>query len=197
MYCNPKPFLTSSMYEQLLYVNPQSLNPSQFSVARLFGERSRSIRLIRLNNLSTSKLLVGISRPDDLTLRLGHDRQGSETVVGAELVAPSRGDGEVAAGAGAGAALLAGAGALDVVAALVGLAVASVDAELPVADGVVGAAVALGVADGPLGGCGHHVDGLSGGCGCDAGGGEEGEDGGGELHFECVVVVCLELKWFV
>ncbi|KAM5522949.1 hypothetical protein FOXYSP1_13292 [Fusarium oxysporum f. sp. phaseoli] len=184
MYCNPQAFRTSNMYMQLLYVNPQPFYPPQFSIARLFGERSRSIRLIRLNNLGTSKLLIGISRPDDLTLRLGHNGESGEAVVGAELVAPARGDGEVAAGAGAGAALLAGAGALDVVAALVGLAVAGVDAELPVADGIVGAAVALGVTDGPLGGCGHHVDALSGGCGCDAGGGEEGEDCSGELHFE-------------
>jgi hypothetical protein len=188
MYCDPKPSLlqicTSNYYTSI--PNPQSFIPPQLKAARLFGERSRSIRLIRLNNLGTSKLLIGISRPDDLALRLGNNRESSEAVVGAELVAPARGDGEVAAGAGASAALLAGAGTLDVVAALVGLAVAGVDAELPVADGVIRAAVALGVADGPLGGCGHHVDGLSGGCGCDAGGGEEGEDCGGELHFECV-----------
>ncbi|KAI6773170.1 hypothetical protein HG531_000019 [Fusarium graminearum] len=113
-----------------------------------------------LDNLGTSKLLVGVSRPDDLTLRVGNHRKSGEAVVGAKDVAPARGDGEVAAGGRAGGALLGGAGALDVVAALVGLAVAGVDAELPVADGVVGAAVALGVADGPLGGGGHHVDGL-------------------------------------
>lgn len=119
---------------------------------RLFGESSRSVRLVRLDNLGTSELLVGVSRPDDLALGVGNDREGGEALVGAELAAPAGGDGEVTAGGGTAGRLLGGAGALDVVAALEGLAVADVDAELPVADGVVGAAVALGVADGPLGG---------------------------------------------
>jgi hypothetical protein len=152
---------------------------------RLFGKRSRSIRLIRLDNLGTSELLVGVSRPDDLTLGVGNDRESSEAVVGAENITPAGSNGKVTARGGAGGALLGGAGALDVVAALVGLVVARVDAKLPVADGVVGAAVALGVADGPLGRGGHHVDGffLCGGSG-DAGGGDEGEESSGELHFE-------------
>lgn len=119
---------------------------------RLFGESSGSVRLVGLDNLGTSELLVGVSRPDNLALGVGNDREGSEALVGTELAAPAGGDGEVTAGGGTTGGLLGGAGALDVVAALEGLAVASVDAELPVADGVVGAAVALGVADGPLGG---------------------------------------------
>jgi hypothetical protein len=144
--------------------NSSLIIPSHI-INRLFRERSRRVRLVRLDNLGTSKLLVGVSRPDDLALRVGNNREGGESVVGAKDIAPARGDGEVTAGGRTGGALLAGAGTLDVVAALEGLAVAGVDAELPVADGVVGAAIALGVADGPLGSGGHHVDGLSGGSG--------------------------------
>lgn len=161
---------------------------------RLFGEGSGGVGLIGLDNLGTGELLVGVSGPDDLALALADDGKSGEAVAGAELAAPARGDGEVAAGRGAGRGLLGSLGALDVVAALDDLAVAGVDAELPVADGVVGAAVALGVADGPLGSRGHHGDGVArGGSGRDAGGGDDGEDSSGELHIEgccCFVFMC-------
>lgn len=147
-------------------------------------ESSRGVLLVRLDSLATSELLVGVGGPDNLAALVVDDGEGGEAVAGAKLTAPARGDGVTAALAGT-AVGLGGTLGLDDVLAGGGLAGARVDAKVPGALGVGLVAGALEALDGPLGGGGHHGDGLGGGLGSgsseDAGGGEEGGDDG-ELH---------------
>lgn len=134
----------------------------------LVGKVGRGIRLIRLNNLSSLDLLIGISRPDNLSLGR-NNRESGESISGAELAAPARGDGVVAALDGAAVALR-GLAALDDELAGGGSALVGVDLEVPGAGAVVLGTAALHALDGPLGSGGHHVDSLLGGGGGDAGG---------------------------
>lgn len=98
------------------------------------GKSSRGVGLVRLDNLTTSQLLVGVGRVDDLLLAT-NNRQSGEALVGAELAAPAGGDGESAAlgraTVGLGSTL-----ALDNVLASSGSAAAGVDLEVPGASGV-------------------------------------------------------------
>lgn len=149
---------------------------------RRLGEGSRGVGLVRLDDLTTSKLLVGVGGVDDLLLA-ADDGDGGEALVGAELAAPARGDGEGAALGGT-AVGLRGLLALDDVLARGGGAGAGADLEVPGASGVSLVADAVEALDSPLGSGGHHRDGAGGGGGHGArGGGENGDEGGGELHF--------------
>lgn len=118
-------------------------------------ESSRSVSLIRLNNLATIKLLIGISGPNNLARLVVDNRKGSEAIIRAELSAPARGDG-VGAAVGRAAVGLGGISGLHDVGARGGSSGADLDAKGPGAGGVGGVADALHVADGPLGAGDHH-----------------------------------------
>lgn len=117
-------------------------------------ESSRGVALVRLDNLTTSNLLIGIGRPDNLAISVDN-REGGETIVRAELAAPAGGDGVFTAGDGATVGL-GGRAALHDVGAGSGIAGAGVDAESPGAGGVFIVADTLSVLEGPLGAIGHH-----------------------------------------
>ena len=136
-------------------------------------ESSRSISLIRFDNLSSINLLIGVGGPDDLTRLVVDNGESGEAGVRAELTTPAGGDGVVTAVGGTTVAL-GGSIALDDVGAGLGGSGTDLDAEVPGAGGVVLVADAFKVADCPLGAGGHHgLAGLSRG-GDDGRGGEEG-----------------------
>lgn len=145
-------------------------------------ESSRGVALVRLDNLTTSNLLIGIGRPDNLA-SLVDNREGSETILRAELVAPAGGDGVSTAGDGATVGL-GGRAPLHNVGAGSDIAGAGVNAESPGAGGVFVVADTLGVLEGPLGAVGHHR--LSGSVrrGSEGRGGQEAssKEELGELH---------------
>lgn len=132
-------------------------------------ESSRGVALIRLDNHTASKLLVGIGRPDNLASLIDNG-ESSEAILLAELAAPAGGDGIFAAGGGATVGP-GGRGTLHDVGAGSGITGAGVDAKSPGAGGVFGVADTLGVLESPLGGVGHH------GLGRGVGGGSEGRGG--------------------
>jgi len=141
-----------------------------------------SVALVRLNNLSASQLLVGVGRVKDLLV--ANNGESLETLASAELTAPGAADGE-----GTALDVLVGLGAGWVAGDLVGAgggggAVVGVDGEAVVA-GAVGAGT-LEVLHGPGGAGCHHGDIGSGSWGGESAtsGGQDGEEGGGELHFD-------------
>lgn len=153
-------------------------------VQKHLRESSRSVALVRLDNLATGKLLVGVSGPDDLASVVVDNGEGSEAVALAELAAPAGGDG-VSAAVGGTAVGVGGSVSLHDVGALSGSTGAGVDAEVPGAGGVFGVADTLGVLDSPLGTGGHHGLAIGGGSGEGRGGEEAGsEEELGELHGE-------------
>lgn len=132
-------------------------------------ESSRGVALIRLDNHTTSKLLVSVGRPDNLASPVDN-RESSEAISLTELAAPAGGDSVCAAGGGATVGT-GGRAAINDVGAGSGIAGAGVDAESPSARGIFGVADTLGVLDSPLGGVGHH------GLGRGVGGDSEGRGG--------------------
>lgn len=147
------------------------------------GQSSRSVALVRLDNLAASNLLISISRPDDLTGLIVDNREGGEAIALTELAAPARGDGVMAAVDGTTVGL-GGRAALHDIGAGSGITGAGVDAKGPGAGGVCGVTDTLGVLDGPLGAGSHH--GLAGGGSSKGRGGQEAgsEEELGELHDE-------------
>lgn len=109
------------------------------------------------------------------------NRQGSKAVAGAELTTPAGSDLEVAA-LGRTSVLLGGTSATDDVLAGGGGAAAREDLEVPGASSVGSVADAVEALNGPLVTGSHHGDSFGGGSGHGASGGQEGDEGGGELH---------------
>lgn len=139
-----------------------SLNPYVQVMFMDLRESSRSVALVRLDNLATGKLLVGVSRPDDLASLVVDNGEGSEAVALTELTAPAGGDG-VSTAVGGTTVGVGGSVALHDVGALSGSAGAGVDAEVPGAGGVFGVANTLGVLNSPLGTGSHHGLAIGGG----------------------------------
>lgn len=148
----------------------------------------RGVALVRLDNLATLKLDIGVGRVDDLLKLVVDDREGGEALALTELATPARGDGVVTDGdrATVGVVGADGTGLLNNVLNTLGGGTVD-DAEVPGARNVVVAAGTLEVLDGPLAGGSHHGLGglgLRSGSSHDGGGGEEGgEEELGDLHF--------------
>lgn len=158
-----------------------SLSNAVLNLRQVLG----SVALVGLNDLAAGQLLVGVGRVEDLLA--ADNRKSLETRIRTELAAPGASDGE-------GSALnvlvsgVAGWVAGDLVGASSwGAAVVGVDGEAVVASAV--GAGTLEVLHGPGGAGGHHgLVGGSWGCESAASGGEDGQEGGGELHFDVWVV---------
>jgi hypothetical protein len=136
----------------IMYFEPPSetdLYTRRRHILCLLGKVGRSVRLVRLNNLSTLNLLISISRPNNLSLRRDN-RESSESVSGTKLATPARGNSVITALDGA-AVALGGLAALDDELAGGGSTLVGVDLEVPGAGAVVLGAAALHVFDGPLG----------------------------------------------
>lgn len=141
-------------------------------------QSSRSVALVRRNNIPASKLLISVGGPNNLATLVVDNREGSEPIAGAELATPARSDGVVTARSRTAVGLGGSVGRHDKLAGR-GVAGAWVDAEGPGAGGIVGGADALHALDGPFGAVGHHGDRR----GEDGGRGAEGrQEELGELH---------------
>lgn len=141
--------------------------------------------------MATSQLAVGVSGPDNLARVVVDNGESGEAVARAELAAPAGGDSVDTAARGSAVSLRSIVAINDVIAPFGGTA-ANLDTEAPGAGGVGAVALALEVADGPLGAGGHHV--LAGFCrgGHDrGGGGEGGEEDLSDLHDGGCLVVLL------
>lgn len=159
-----------------------SLNSLPSDKSSHLGESSGSVGLVGLDDLSASKLVVGVGGPDNLAGVAVDNGQSGEAIARAELAAPAGGDGVVAAG-GRATVCLGGVVGLHDIGARSSGGSADLDAESPGALGVTGVAGALHVLDGPLGTVRHH--GLAGSRGShDGRGGEEGgrKDNLSDLH---------------
>lgn len=65
--------------------------------ALLLRKVLRSVLLVRLDDLTTAELLVGVGRVDDLLAVVVDDRQSGEALALAELAGPASADGVLAA----------------------------------------------------------------------------------------------------
>lgn len=168
----PQPKLHSGSHAGSI---PVSINHHFFLPLR---QSSRSVALVRRDNIPTSKLLISVSGPNNLATLVVDNRESGEAIAGAELATPAGGDGVVTARGWAAVGLRGSVGRHDKFAGR-GVAGARVDAEGPGTGGIVGGADALHALDGPFGAVGHHGDGGS----EDSGGGAEGgQEELGELH---------------
>lgn len=182
-------FSTDSHHYKVWAFPPTQLIYLQFSQLYHSRQSSGSISLVRLDNLATIELLVGVSGPDDLAGLVVDNGEGGEASVGAELAAPAGGDGVVAAVGGTTVSLGGGLG-LDDVGAGLGSSGADLDAEVPGAGSIGGVASALHIADGPLRAGGHHgLAGLGRGGHDSRGGDEGGEENLSDLHYGGWLVV--------
>lgn len=161
-------------------------------------ESSGGVSLVRLDDISSSELNVGVGGVDNLTSIVVDDREGGEAIAITELAAPAGGDGVVAA-SGRATVGLGGIGGIHDEGAGSSGGGSDLNAKGPGALAVGRVASALHVLDGPLSISGHHGDAGS-RSGHDGRGGEEGggKEDLGELH-DCDVVVywrCL-LEMFI
>lgn len=139
---------------------------------------SDGVALIRRDDGTSSKLLVGVGRPDNLLLSVVDDGERGEAVAGPKLSAPPAGDGVNATGRSSSRGLASGL-ALDGKGAGRDSRHVGIDREGPGARSVGGIADTLHADNGPLRSGGSGVNGRS----CKSSGSKGCKETGSDLHF--------------